>query len=139
MRALLNGSYLRFATVQPLQHFLQQPKIGHDIGFDFSLGLLYRPLLNNNIVLTGGGVAAFIPGNGFRDALTSETSFKVFSMYASYTSTDMLRQAECMARSHTGLLHLVLCLGFMAVLIVVSGCAPSQKTSETSPHSPETS
>ena len=28
------GSYLRFATVQPLQHFLQQPKIGHDIGFD---------------------------------------------------------------------------------------------------------
>ena len=54
-------------------------------------------------------------------------------MYASYTSTDTLRQAECMARSHTGLLRLALGLGFMAVLIVVSGCAPSQQTSETSP------
>jgi hypothetical protein len=77
LRALFNGSYLRFATVQPLQHFLQQPKIGHDIGFDFSLGLLYRPLLNNNIILTGG-VAAFIPGNGFKDALTHETLFQGF-------------------------------------------------------------
>jgi hypothetical protein len=57
-------------------------------------------------------------------------------MYASYTSTDTLRQAECMARRHTGLLHLVLCLGFMVVLIVVSGCAPSQQTSETSPPVP---
>jgi hypothetical protein len=77
VKTLFNASYLRFATVQPLQHFLQQPKIGHDIGFDLSLGLIYRPLLNNNIILTGG-VAAFIPGNGFRDALTSETLFQGF-------------------------------------------------------------
>jgi hypothetical protein len=58
-------------------------------------------------------------------------------MRASYTSTDTLWQTECMARSHTGLLHLVLGLGFMAVLIVVSGCAPSQHTSETSPPRPK--
>jgi hypothetical protein len=77
LRALLNGSYLRFVTAQPLEHFLQQPNIGHDIGFDLGLGLVYRPLLNNNIILTGG-VAAFIPGNGFRDALTSETLFQGF-------------------------------------------------------------
>jgi hypothetical protein len=77
LRALLNGSYLRFITTQPLQHFLQQPNIGQNIGFDFSLGLVYRPLLSNNIILTGG-VAAFVPGNGFRDALTSETLFQGF-------------------------------------------------------------
>jgi len=77
VKALFNASYLRFVTAQPLEHFLQQPKIGHDIGYDLSLGLIYRPLLNNNIILTGG-VAAFIPGNGFRDALTSETLFQGF-------------------------------------------------------------
>jgi hypothetical protein len=77
VKALFNTSYLRFVTAQPLEHFLQQPKIGHDIGYDLSLGLIYRPLLNNNIILTGG-VAAFIPGNGFRDALTSETLFQGF-------------------------------------------------------------
>lgn len=77
LRALLNGSYLRFATTQTLEHFLQQPAIGHNIGYDFSLGLLYRPLLNNNIILTGG-VAAFIPGNGFQDALTSKTLLQGF-------------------------------------------------------------
>ncbi len=77
LRALFNWSYLRFVTTQPLEHFLQQPKIGHDIGYDFSLGLIYRPLLNNNIILTGG-VAAFVPGSGFRDALTSETLFQGF-------------------------------------------------------------
>jgi hypothetical protein len=60
-----------------LEHFLQQPAIGHNIGYDFSLGVIYRPLLNNNIVLTGG-VAAFVPGSGFRDALTSETLFQGF-------------------------------------------------------------
>jgi hypothetical protein len=77
LRTLLNASYLRFATVQPLEHFLQQPKIGHDIGYDLSLGLVYRPFLNNNIILTGG-LAAFIPGGGFRDALSRETLFQGF-------------------------------------------------------------
>jgi hypothetical protein len=77
LRALFNGSYLRFATVEPLEHFLQQPKIGHNIGYDLSLGLVYRPLLNNNIILTGG-LAAFIPGSGFRDALSGETLFQGF-------------------------------------------------------------
>jgi hypothetical protein len=77
LRTLFNASYLRFATVQPLEHFLQQPKIGHTIGYDLSLGLVYRPLLNNNIILTGG-LAAFIPGSGFQDALSSETLFQGF-------------------------------------------------------------
>lgn len=77
LRTLLNASYLRFVSTQPLEHLLQQPEIGHNIGYDFSLGLIYRPLLNNNIILTGG-VAAFVPGSGFRDALTSETLFQGF-------------------------------------------------------------
>jgi hypothetical protein len=77
VRALLNGSYLRFVSTQTLEHFLQQSQIGHTIGYDLSLGFLYRPLLNNTIILTGG-IAAFIPGGGFQDALTSSTLFQGF-------------------------------------------------------------
>src|SRR5262249_10754347 len=58
---------------------------------------------------------------------------KAFSMHASYTSTETLRQAECLARSHTGRMRLALCLGFMTVFMVLSGCSPSQLPSETSP------
>ena len=58
-------------------------------------------------------------------------------MHASRTSTDTLRQAQCMARNSPGLWRLALCPGFMAVCIVVSGCAPSQPTSETSPPRPK--
>src|ERR671931_2025946 len=58
-------------------------------------------------------------------------------MHASRTSTDTLWQAQGMARNTSGLRLLALCLGVMAVLIVVPGCAPSQHTSETSPSRPK--
>jgi Cytochrome c554 and c-prime len=58
-------------------------------------------------------------------------------MHASYTSTATLRQAQGMAQNSSGLRRLALCLGFMAVLSVVSGCAPSQHASETSPPRPK--
>ncbi len=77
LRTFLNFSYLRFVHTEPLEVFLQQPDIGHHIGYDFSLGVFYRPLLNNNIILTGG-VAVFVPGDGFKDALTSDTLYQGF-------------------------------------------------------------
>jgi hypothetical protein len=77
LRVFVNASYLWFATTAPIAVFLQQPGIGHAIGFDGSLGFLYRPLLNNNIMLTGGA-AAFVPGDGFRQALTNETLWQGF-------------------------------------------------------------
>jgi len=40
-----------------------QPRHEHP---DLSLGAEYRPLLNNNVILTGG-VAGLIPGRGFKD------------------------------------------------------------------------
>src|SRR5712692_6418277 len=58
-------------------------------------------------------------------------------MYASHTSTTTPRQTACLAQSHRGLLRLALCLGCMAVLLVVPGCAPSQHTSETRPPRPK--
>ena len=40
-----------------------------EIGVDLSLGVVYRPLLINNITLTFGG-NLFFAGNGFRDVYT---------------------------------------------------------------------
>jgi hypothetical protein len=77
LRVFFNFSYLWFANTAPLEVFLQQPAIGRGIGFDGSLGFLYRPLLNNNIMITGGA-AVFVPGDGFRDALTSTTLLQGF-------------------------------------------------------------
>jgi hypothetical protein len=77
MRTFVNVSYLRFVHTEPLEVFLQQPDIGADIGVDLSIGAMYRPLLNNNIMITGG-IAALVPGAGFHDLLTSDTLFQGF-------------------------------------------------------------
>lgn len=77
VRTFLNVSYLRFMRTEPLEVFLQQPNIGADIGVDLSIGVTYRPLLNNNIIITGGA-AALVPGSGFRDLLTNSTLFQGF-------------------------------------------------------------
>ena len=48
-----------------------------DIGVDLSVGLEYRPFLNNNAIVEVG-VACLIPGNGFKDIYTSETLYSAF-------------------------------------------------------------
>src|SRR5262249_14818024 len=58
-------------------------------------------------------------------------------MHASRTSTDTLRQAQGMTRDSSRLWLLALYLGCMAMFMVVSGCAPSPHTSETSPPRPK--
>src|SRR5258708_5674859 len=66
LRAVLNENYIRLDKTQPLEFLLGQNNIRHPIGFDSSLGLVYRPMLNNQIELTGGA-AVLTPGQGFRD------------------------------------------------------------------------
>ena len=78
LRMTVNINYLRFQEVKPLEVYLQQPDIGNEIGFDASIGFLYRPLLNNNIIVTLAG-AGFLPGDGFEDILTDDTLFQVFT------------------------------------------------------------
>lgn len=74
---ITNASYLRFATSSPIQFVLQDNKIGRDIGVDLSVGVRYRPLLNNNIILNAG-IAALVPGSGFSDIYSSETLYSAF-------------------------------------------------------------
>ena len=66
LRLINNINFLYFDSVNVLQQFLFQNNIHRSIGTDLSSGLEYRPLLNNNVIFTGG-ISGFVPGAGFRD------------------------------------------------------------------------
>jgi hypothetical protein len=77
LKAIANLSYLQFADTKPLEVILEQKKINRSIGIDYSLGLQYRPLLIDNVILTAGA-AALSPLEGFREILRAETLFSTF-------------------------------------------------------------
>jgi len=70
LRAFINYNYLRFNRTEPLELVLFQPKIRHEIGHDLGVGFIYRPALNENIILAGG-VAGLKTGTGFGDIYSS--------------------------------------------------------------------
>jgi len=69
VKAVVNVNYLRFHRTEPLELLLFQNHIRHDIGFDYSLGVAYRPFLINNFTVTFGA-ASLQTGRGFRDIFT---------------------------------------------------------------------
>jgi hypothetical protein len=69
IKAIFNINYLRFHRTESLEYILFQNRIRKDIGFDYSVGVAYRPLLINNVTLTFGA-AALQTGRGFRDIFT---------------------------------------------------------------------
>lgn len=70
LKAVFNVNYLRFHRTESLEYVLFQPHIRHEIGWDFSLGVAYRPFLINNVTLTFGA-ATLKTGRGFRDIYTN--------------------------------------------------------------------
>jgi hypothetical protein len=72
LKAIANANYLRFHRTEPLEYILFQDHIRHDIGFDYSLGVAYRPFLINNVTLTFGA-ATLQTGRGFRDIFTDRS------------------------------------------------------------------
>ncbi|HEY3026204.1 MAG TPA: carboxypeptidase regulatory-like domain-containing protein [Pyrinomonadaceae bacterium] len=72
LKAVFNVNYLRFHRTEPLQYVLFQNNIRHDIGFDYSLGVAYRPFLINNVTFTFGA-ATLQTGRGFRDIFTDRS------------------------------------------------------------------
>ena len=53
-------------ALNPLQQFTYQEHMNHFIGVDLSIGMEYRPFLNNNMIVKFG-IASLLPGQGFRD------------------------------------------------------------------------
>jgi hypothetical protein len=65
LRLSTNFNYLRFETTQPLNFLRQQANISHELGYDLSAALTYRPLFSQNIILRLSGAVLF-PGEGLR-------------------------------------------------------------------------
>ena len=70
LRMALVGNYLRFDKTGALEYLLFQPGIRKPIGFDVGGGFTYRPLLNENVVVTAG-FTGLLPGAGFEDIYSS--------------------------------------------------------------------
>ena len=71
-KTVFNVNYLRFHRTEPLEQVLFQNRIRHDIGFDYSVGVAYRPFLINNVTMTFGA-ATLQTGRGFRDIFTDRS------------------------------------------------------------------
>jgi hypothetical protein len=72
IKTVFNANFLRFHRTESLEYLLFQNHIRHDIGWDLSVGVIYRPLLINNIQLTFGA-STLKPRRGFRDIYTDLT------------------------------------------------------------------
>ena len=72
VKAVFNANYLRFHRTDSLEYVLFEPVVRHDIGYDLSLGVVYRPFLINNLTFTFGG-STFFAGKGFHDVYTDQS------------------------------------------------------------------
>ncbi len=84
VKAVANVNYLSFLDTAILTDFLNQPEIDNPIGIDSSLGVIYRPFLNNNAVVTVAG-SMLNPLAGFDDIYESPGT--LFSLLASVALT----------------------------------------------------
>ncbi|HXO92973.1 MAG TPA: hypothetical protein VN825_02490, partial [Candidatus Acidoferrum sp.] len=78
LRGFLNVNYLRFERIEALEQILFQAPIRHNIGFDSSIGVRYRPPLTENIAITAGA-ATLIPGQGLKDIYSGKLMYTFFT------------------------------------------------------------
>ena len=78
VRSTLNLSKLMFDATESLELVLNQSGIDEDIGVDLSMGIEWRPWLNNNVIMDLGTNVLF-PGEGFQDILTDGNLYSVTS------------------------------------------------------------
>jgi hypothetical protein len=76
-------NFSQFDKVGMLEQLLHQNALGHNLGIDTSIGVRYRPLLIDNIILNSG-VAFFSPMAGFKDIYSSQ---ELYSFFTSMTFT----------------------------------------------------
>jgi hypothetical protein len=72
VKAVLNANYLWWDKVESLKALLFQSTIDKPIGLDWGFGVVYRPLLNENVVITTG-LTGLLPGRGFDLVYDSST------------------------------------------------------------------
>ena len=73
LKAFANVNYIWLAETKPIEFALQTNRVRSDLGLDTSLGIKFRPLLTDNIILSMG-VGFFFPGGAYRDIYRRNTS-----------------------------------------------------------------
>jgi hypothetical protein len=76
LRVINNANFMWFDKTNVLETFLFQNNIDREIGVDLSVGVEYRPLLSNNVIVTCGA-ATLLPASGFKqiyNRLTGHTN-----------------------------------------------------------------
>jgi hypothetical protein len=72
LRTFLNANYIRFMDTEPLKTALFTPNVDPEVGWDLSLGVQYRPLLTDNIIVSAG-FGVLLPGRGYKDIYQTST------------------------------------------------------------------
>ncbi len=74
VRAFVNANHISFAQTEPLETALLTNTVSPHLGWDLSLGVQWRPLLTDNIIVSAG-YALLLPGQGFDDIYRNATAF----------------------------------------------------------------
>jgi hypothetical protein len=73
LRTFFNVNYIRFMETDPIKEALLTDTVAHEVGWDLSVGLQYRPLLTDNIIISAG-FGTLIPGAGYKDIYRTVTT-----------------------------------------------------------------
>ena len=66
LRLFCNLNYIWIPATETIKLALQTNKVDNQLGLDASIGFKYRPLLNDNIIISAG-VGFFFPSQGYKD------------------------------------------------------------------------
>ncbi len=88
LRSFVNVNYISLVDTDTVQTALLANNVANDMGWDFSIGFQYRPLLTDNIIISAG-FGALLPGSGFTDIYQSNTD-----LVAGFDRTDMRGQVD---------------------------------------------
>jgi hypothetical protein len=79
LKTIVTANYIRLGNTAPIEALLFQGNIHRTLGTDVSVGVRWRPFLNQNVVIAGGA-AGFKPGAGFKDIYErGKTLYHVFA------------------------------------------------------------
>ena len=73
LRLFANLNYIWIPATEPIKVALQTNRADNQLGLDCSIGFKYRPLLNDNIIISAG-VGFFFPGEGYKDIYETNTN-----------------------------------------------------------------
>ena len=79
LKMVVNTNFMQFDRTEPLEFLLQQNGIRRTIGVDSGIGFIYRPFLNDNVIMHFGATD-LVPLRGLRDIYTSQTLISIFGL-----------------------------------------------------------